>query len=132
MPLAFLAMRRKVVSRGPRAFLDAPPLALGWAGDVRVWGKVGRDRKAMNSFHRRAGFPPAAFCRSAAGKGGREGARDGEQPGNHGPLSWAPLQGLQLCGTGWDLSSGWCLPAPQPWDPQAKERERRFRQMRTF
>lgn len=127
VPLVFWAMRRESgVPRGPCAFLETPPLALGWAGDVRMWGQVGRERRAMN-FHRSAGFPLAAFCRSAARKGGREGTRDGEQPGNHGPGSWAPIFDLQLCGTGWDLLPGWCLPgAAAVGSPSREERERRF------
>lgn len=36
-----------MVSRGPRAFLEALPLAFAWDGDARVWGKVGRERKPI-------------------------------------------------------------------------------------
>ena len=89
VPRVSLAMRWKVVSRNPRAFPEALPLSLGWGEDARVSGKaekVGRGRKSIASFHRRARFPPAV------GEGGKEGTWDGEQPGNHDPLLWLTSQ----------------------------------------
>lgn len=80
VPRVSLAMRWKVVSRNPRASPEALPLSLGWGEDARVSGKaekVGRGREPIDSFHRRARFPPAV------GEGGKEGTWDGEQLGNH-------------------------------------------------
>ncbi len=79
-PLVALAMRWKVVPRGPRSFLEDPPRAWGWGWGVRVWSKaatVGKGRKPIDFFHRGAPYPPAAVSCSAAGDGGREGTADG-------------------------------------------------------
>lgn len=123
-PLVFLVMKWKVISRGPSAFLEALPMALGWDGDARVWGKaekVGRERKpTINSLHLRAA-PDSLKQPSAEAQRKREGGKAPEMGTSHisDPFLGLPSRAWHLCGTGWDQS-------PQPWDPQAKEREKSF------
>lgn len=115
-----------MISRGPSAFLEALPLASGWDGDARVWGKaekVGRERKpTINSSHLRAALDslkqPSAEAQRKR-EGGREGTGDGGTAGISDPFLGLTSRAWHLCGTGWDRSS-------QPWDPQTKEREKSF------
>lgn len=96
MPLVFLAMRWKGISRGPSAFLEALPLALGWDEDARVWGKaekVGRERKPTINSHLRAALDSLKQP-SAEAQRKREGGKApemGEQTVSQTPSSSFPL-----------------------------------------